>query len=132
MRWRWLSSVRKRFCDLKAMICPKCKVEYREGFAKCSDCDVALVDKLDPSKQTAASKHDRPALAWRGDDPVVFSAVLAALGDEEIPNYEMSDHEQLPFEPANPRPQYAIFVRQEDVSRAKKAIQEVIGGDAGQ
>jgi hypothetical protein len=107
-------------------------VEYREGFAKCSDCDVALVDKLDPSKQTAASKHDRPALAWRGDDPVVFSAVLAALGDEEIPNYEMSDHEQLPFEPANPRPQYAIFVRQEDVSRAKKAIQEVIGGDAGQ
>jgi hypothetical protein len=115
------------------MICPKCKVEYREGFTKCSDCDVALVDKLDSSSKGAeSSKHDRPALAWRGDDPVVFSAVLAALGDEEIPNYEMSDHEQLPFEPAIPRPQYAIFVRQEDVSRAKKAIQEVIGNDAGQ
>ncbi len=113
------------------MICPKCKVEYRDGFAKCSDCGVALVDKLDPSKQSGPSKHDRPALAWRGDDPVAFSAVLAALGDEEIPNYEMSDHEQLPFEPAIPRPQYAIFVRQEDLSRAKKAIQEVIGSDAG-
>jgi hypothetical protein len=113
------------------MICPQCKVEYREGFARCSDCNVALVDRLDPSFERKPSKHDRPALAWRGDDPVVFSAVLAALGDEEIPNYEVSDHEQLPFEPAIPRPQYAIFVRQEDVSRAQKAIQEVIG-DAGQ
>ena len=114
------------------MICPKCKVEYRDGFTKCSDCDVALVDRLDPSKQSAPSKQDRPALAWRGDDPVVFSAVLAALGDEEIPNYEMSDHEQLPFEPAMPRPQHAIFVRQEDLSRAKKAIQDVLGNDAGE
>lgn len=25
------------------MICPKCKVEYREGFSKCNDCDVDLV-----------------------------------------------------------------------------------------
>jgi hypothetical protein len=114
------------------MICPNCKVEYREGFTKCADCDVALVDTLDSSERSEPAKQDRPALAWRGDDPVVFSAVLAALGDEEIPNYEMSDHEQLPFEPASPRPQYAIFVRQEDVSRAKKAIRQVIGKDAGE
>jgi|SRR5579859_832590 hypothetical protein len=114
------------------MICPKCKVEYREGFTKCSDCGVSLVDRLDPSEPTGPSKQDRPALAWRGDDPVVFSAVMAALGDEEIPNYEMSDHEQLPFEPAIPRPQYAIFVRQEDVSRAKKAIREAVGSDAAE
>jgi hypothetical protein len=115
------------------MICPKCKTEYRAGFTKCADCDVDLVDRLESSSEQAGpSKQGRPALAWRGDDPVVFSAVLAALGDEEIPNYEMSDHQQLPFEPAIPRAQYAIFVRQEDVSRAKKAIQEVIGNDAGQ
>ena len=113
------------------MICPKCKVEYRDGFTKCSDCGVELVERLDASsKREGPSKEDRPALAWRGDDPVVFSAVLAALGDEEIPNYEMSDHEQLPFEPAIPRPQYAIFVRQQDLSRAKKAIQDVVGSDA--
>lgn len=28
------------------MFCPKCKYEYREGFVVCSDCNVALVDKL--------------------------------------------------------------------------------------
>ncbi|MGE5404205.1 MAG: hypothetical protein ACM3PP_04635 [Candidatus Saccharibacteria bacterium] len=26
--------------------CPKCRVEYREGFKECSDCQVDLVDKL--------------------------------------------------------------------------------------
>ena len=28
------------------MFCPECKAEYREGFTKCSGCDVDLVDAL--------------------------------------------------------------------------------------
>lgn len=28
------------------MFCPKCKCEYREGFTKCSDCGISLVDEL--------------------------------------------------------------------------------------
>lgn len=28
------------------MFCPVCKAEYREGFTRCSDCDVDLVDTL--------------------------------------------------------------------------------------
>ncbi|HDQ03958.1 MAG TPA: hypothetical protein ENN23_05220 [Deltaproteobacteria bacterium] len=28
------------------MFCPKCKSEYREGFYKCADCGVDLVDYL--------------------------------------------------------------------------------------
>lgn len=28
------------------MFCPNCKAEYREGFTKCSDCGVDLVEKL--------------------------------------------------------------------------------------
>lgn len=30
--------------------CPKCKVEYREGFSICSDCGTYLVDKLPPEE----------------------------------------------------------------------------------
>ena len=30
------------------MWCPKCKAEYREGFTKCSDCGLPLVNKLAP------------------------------------------------------------------------------------
>lgn len=28
------------------MFCPNCKAEYREGFTRCADCEVDLVDKL--------------------------------------------------------------------------------------
>ena len=114
------------------MICPKCKTEYRDGFTRCADCDTALVDKLQPPSHSAPSALDRPALAWRGDDPVVFSAVLAALGDAEIPNYQISQHEQLPLEPAIPRPRYGIFVRRGDITRAERVIRKAIGTEASE
>jgi len=28
------------------MFCPECKAEYREGFTKCGDCDIELIDAL--------------------------------------------------------------------------------------
>ncbi|MEJ2247307.1 MAG: hypothetical protein P8Y80_14710 [Acidobacteriota bacterium] len=30
------------------MFCPKCKAEYREGYSKCTDCDIDLVPELPP------------------------------------------------------------------------------------
>jgi hypothetical protein len=106
------------------MFCPQCKVEYRPGFTHCSDCDVVLVPSLDPSIPPA--RHDGPALAWRGDDPVIFSRVLAALQNAEIPNFQIADHDQLPFQPANPRPRYGIFVRREDAFRAEEMVRLTI------
>lgn len=32
------------------MFCPECSAEYREGFARCSDCDVPLVAALPPEE----------------------------------------------------------------------------------
>lgn len=34
------------------MYCPKCRVEYREDFTKCSDCNVKLVSELPPEQVT--------------------------------------------------------------------------------
>jgi hypothetical protein len=33
------------------MYCPICRAEYREGFFECTDCDVDLVEKLEPLKE---------------------------------------------------------------------------------
>src|SRR6266511_2775616 len=30
------------------MYCPQCRTEYREGFVRCSDCNIALVNQLEP------------------------------------------------------------------------------------
>ena len=35
------------------MFCPRCKAEFREGFTRCSDCDIALVERLDDSAPPA-------------------------------------------------------------------------------
>jgi len=33
------------------MFCPVCRAEYREGFFECTDCDVDLVEKLEPLQE---------------------------------------------------------------------------------
>jgi hypothetical protein len=33
------------------MFCPECAAEYREGFTECSDCGVALVATLEPTRR---------------------------------------------------------------------------------
>jgi len=36
--------------------CPKCRMEYRDGFTKCNDCDIDLVEVLNDKEQTQEEK----------------------------------------------------------------------------
>lgn len=65
---------------------------------------------------------DDLALAWRGGDPSLFSAALAALQDAGIAHYEIADHNQLTFELAIPRPRYDILVREVDLPKALDVV----------
>jgi len=78
--------------------------------------------------ESAGSSHERktgPALAWGGEDPVAFSAALAALEDAGIPVHEMSEHDQFTV-PQISGPQYRIFVPRESLSAAEKVIREAL------
>ncbi len=74
------------------MFCPNCKAEYREGFNRCSECGVALVNELpeteaDPQSQIGM-KGEPPVILWSGQDPVAFSVVISALDAANIPYRE--------------------------------------------
>lgn len=49
------------------MFCPQCRVEYRPGFARCSDCEVDLVEELAPLAvlEPEPDENTRPDLAPR-------------------------------------------------------------------
>jgi hypothetical protein len=59
------------------MFCPECKAEYREGFARCSDCDVDLVYQLPKPAASGADAFGRAVILdvegemlrilWQGD-----------------------------------------------------------------
>ncbi len=73
------------------MFCPVCKAEYRPGIYRCSDCNVLLVESLPDSSgedRATPKRGGSLVLLWTGHDPVVFTAILNALGEEEIPFHE--------------------------------------------
>ena len=47
------------------MFCPKCKVEYRPGFTRCSDCEVDLVDVL---PEEDLSSDEALTMLWECSD----------------------------------------------------------------
>lgn len=112
------------------MNCPSCKTEYRTDLSRrCSHCDVPLVESLDSLESFSGT--DGAGLAWRGNDPVIFSRVLGALRDHKIQSYQIAEHDQLSRFAAM-RPSYEIFVRRDDVAPAEKVIREALESKASE
>lgn len=62
------------------MFCPECEAEYREGFYKCSDCDVPLVHSL------PFVDHGEPTVSvFRTADASLLPVVESVLRAEGVP-----------------------------------------------
>ncbi len=65
------------------MICPKCGSEYRDGFTRCSDCDVDLVAPPPPPPP-----DDRAGIelvkVWEGGNPALVPVIESLLDDAGI------------------------------------------------
>jgi hypothetical protein len=84
------------------LFCPKCGAEYREGFCRCADCDVALVDSLpDPSPEDAAGGEgvavDLVEVA-RTQDGSLLLVYKSLLDGAEIP-YTVLGERRMAMEP---------------------------------
>ena len=61
------------------MFCPNCEAEYRDGFTRCSDCDVALVEHLGEIHSNSPELSNTPELLWTGTDPRMIADIKDAL-----------------------------------------------------
>ena len=70
------------------MFCPQCRSEYRQGFTRCSDCDVDLVAEL-PRDDTP---HPDPHLVkvYETGDAALIPLIESLLEDAKI-EYEVTN-----------------------------------------
>ncbi len=64
------------------MFCPICKTEYRPGFTKCADCEVALVGHLpagDRPDEGVPTDSEGRELLWSGLSARLYAAIRDAL-----------------------------------------------------
>ena len=65
------------------MFCPECKAEYREGFTRCADCEVALVRHL-PKEEDKHKKVELVTIFVSGSQSEI-DVIKSLLDSVEIP-----------------------------------------------
>ena len=75
------------------MFCPVCESEYREGFSRCADCDVALVATLASPAQAHPDTGDVETVFATGD-PVLLMTAKALLDQAGIPYFSRGEGTQ--------------------------------------
>lgn len=106
------------------MFCPNCKAEYRLGSARCSDCDVDLVQALSPpdnraKNQLADGCSETIKKVWSGKDEERCIALCERLKVAGIP-FKVDQRRRQYFLRVDER--YVIAVSAEFFDDARKMI----------
>ena len=109
------------------MFCPKCRVEFREGFRTCSDCNVDLVEELPPLDEDKPEfVHFVEILATYNPADVAFLKSL--LESEGIQYFFNGEHFMYMRPLADP---VRLMVREDQVEDAIELVKGVklsVGG----
>jgi hypothetical protein len=70
----------------RAMFCPQCKAEYRQGIAECADCQVPLVSSLPEAQESLLDTTSAGPLVplWEGEDLALHTSLLETLDEAGI------------------------------------------------
>ncbi|MCX5801305.1 MAG: DUF2007 domain-containing protein [Candidatus Eisenbacteria bacterium] len=58
------------------MFCPECRAEYREGFLRCTDCDVDLVAELPPEPEPEFVDYEEILATYSHGDIALIKSIL--------------------------------------------------------
>lgn len=103
------------------MFCPECRAEYREGFTRCSDCDVPLVEELPPEIEPKDVELEK---VFESSNPALLAmvkSVLEGAGIEFIASGEGTQYQTL----------IPVWIRvpKERAAEAKALLQELEEGE---
>jgi hypothetical protein len=122
------------------MYCPQCKAEYRQGFTRCSDCDVELVHEPPQAAHglgstgeagSHAEDSDDPFCSfWRGDDPRIHAELCELLNEEGIPHKTIRREDHL-FN-LNSKSGFQIGIPYSQFEKAEAAIKDAYGTEEEQ
>ncbi|HEV7243069.1 MAG TPA: DUF2007 domain-containing protein [Thermoanaerobaculia bacterium] len=102
------------------MVCPECGSEYREGFTKCSDCDVALVE---PVPEEGGEPDVEIVKVFESTNAATLPLVESVLLDANIEFLTKGEGLQNLFEGSNSAIGPAtIWVRKDDEAEARGLI----------
>ena len=105
------------------MFCPECKVEYRQGFVECSDCQVPLVPELPEESVEARGSIELVTILRSGNDAAI-SVAQSLLEDAGI-DYLVRSKGQHSLYPVGGLG-VEIQVRQEDVAEAERLLEALL------
>lgn len=100
------------------MFCPKCRVEYRRGFTRCSDCEVDLLDVL-PEEDLPSG--EALTLLWECDSQAECVGVCKDLRSADI-RYHV---DEIPYQKTarmGVEWHYRILISANDLNRAKEVL----------
>jgi hypothetical protein len=103
------------------MFCPECRAEYRDGFTRCSDCDVDLVERL-PENGDANERVFPGEMreVWTGEEQNQCVSICSQLRQAEIPFHVLQGRRQISKDDVDSK--FKIGVPAEYFDRAKGLI----------
>lgn len=108
--------------------CPKCHAEYREGFTKCADCNVDLVDELPKAEKHKEDKIQFEKLVHVNNN-IELSYITSMLKEEGIVYRLISGRAAGVFETKKGRisPKNVIYVDKNKINEAMAIVLSIAG-----
>ncbi len=107
--------------------CPECGAEYREGFTRCSDCDVALTDAPPQPAEASAGAEWVTAASYRTVEEAHLARGL--LEENGIPATVVDRHVVLNPFPQVDAAEVSVLVAPDDGARAAAVLAAAESGD---
>ncbi len=99
------------------MFCPKCRIEYREGFYVCADCNSDLVDKLPPEEEPEFTDYVEIMGTF---NPADVALIKSILDSENINYYFTSEHFMYVQPLAQP---VKLMVKTDEAEKTREILQ---------